>query len=47
MDKVLHRRLFNPIEVITHAHIENEGFTFPLGPWIKHFFQQVQGKPGF
>ena len=47
MDKLLHRWLFDAIEVVTHAHVEDKGLGLPLKTRIEHLLQQVEGKPGF
>ena len=46
VDELLHRRLFDAVEVVPHAHVEDEGLGLPVEARVKHLFQQVEGKPG-
>ena len=47
VDELLHRWLFDAIEVVTHAHVEDKGLGLSVETRVEHLFQQVEGKPGF
>ncbi len=47
IDKLLHRRLLDPFQVITDAHIENKGLTVLRRREWENLFQQMQNKPCF